>query len=143
MRRDSGQSHAKVAFMSESGVGGAVGVQVRPPVGSVYALGWLMAELFDAQRQESVTARRPPFNSSVQLPLVAELDRVDRLRFLMVLLGDLLVPFPGLSSEQVKAASSHVPANASLYKAELRALHLSILDKLADEQEQLSAYQLG
>ena len=129
--------------MSESGVGGAVGVQVRPPVGSVYALGWLMAELFDAQRQESVTARRPPFNSSVQLPLVAELDRVDRLRFLMVLLGDLLVPFPGLSSEQVKAASSHVPANASLYKAELRALHLSILDKLADEQEQLSAYQLG
>jgi hypothetical protein len=138
--------------MSESAVGAGVGglggvggvrVQVRPPVGSVYALGWLMAELFDAQRQESVTVRQPPFNGTVQLPLVAELDQADRHRFLMSLLHDLLVPFPSLSHEAVKAASAAVAAHASLYKAELRALHLSLLDRLADDQEQLSAYQLG
>jgi hypothetical protein len=138
--------------MSESAVGAGVGglggvggvrVQVRPPVGSVYALGWLMAELFDAQRQESVTVRQPPFNGTVQLPLVAELDQADRHRFLMSLLHDLLVPFSSLSHEAVKAASAAVAAHASLYKAELRALHLSLLDRLADDQEQLSAYQLG
>jgi hypothetical protein len=98
-----------------------------------------MAELFDEQRQESVTSRQPPFNAAVQLPLVGELDRPDRLNFLMVLLGDLLLPFAHLSNEPVKAALDEQVR----YKDELRALHLRVLDELADEQEQLNAYQLG
>ena len=116
-----------------------MGARVRPPLGSVFALGWLMAELFDERRQESVTARQPPFNPVVQLPLVGELDRPDRLSFLMVLLGDLLLPFSHLSNEPVKAALDD-PAH---YKEALLALHLQVLDELADEQEQLNAYQLG
>jgi hypothetical protein len=121
--------------MSES----VVGVRVRPPLGSVFALGWLMAELFDERRQESVTSRQPPFNAAVQLPLVGELDRPDRLSFLMVLLGDLLLPFPHLSHDPVKSALDD-PAR---YQDELRVLHLQVLEELADEQEQLNAYQLG
>ncbi|MGH3168002.1 MAG: hypothetical protein ACRDN0_19225 [Trebonia sp.] len=142
--------------MSES----AVGVRVRPPLGSVFGLGWLLAELFDDQRQQSVTTRQPPFDAALQLPLVAELDRPDRLNFLMILLGDLLLPFPHLSNEQIKAGLDADPAPAAQaqstqaqpeqaqstqaqYKDALRALHLEILDELADEQEQLNAYQLG
>jgi len=121
--------------MSQSAVGG----QVEPSAGAGFALGWLMAELFDEQRQASVITREPPFNSAVQLPLVEDLDQPDRLDFLMVLLGDLLLPFPGLSNEPVQAQRDD-PAG---YKDALRALHLSVLEKLADEQEELSAYQLG
>jgi hypothetical protein len=98
-----------------------------------------MAELFDEQRQVSVTARQPPFNAALQLPLVSDLDRPERLNFLMALLGDLLLPFPKLSGEPVKDQLND-PAR---YKDALRALHSQTLDELADEQEELSAYQLG
>ena len=39
------------------------------PAGAVFALGWVMAELFDPRRRESVTVRQPPFNPGIQLPL--------------------------------------------------------------------------
>lgn len=98
-----------------------------------------MAELFDERRQESVVTRRPPFDASVQLPLVGELDRPDRMSFLMGLLGDLLLPFPHLSDDAVKTELEET----TRYKDALRVLHLRVLDDLADEQEQLNAYQLG
>jgi hypothetical protein len=134
-----------VAFMTDD----AADTKVRAPVGSVFALGWLMAELFDEDRQRSVTARQPSFNGSVQLPLVADLDPADRLAFLMVLLSDLLVPFTSLSDERVKAEAAKRRADSggqfdeAAYKAELSTLHLAVLDALADEPEQLNAYQLG
>jgi hypothetical protein len=129
--------------MSVSAVGGPV------PVGSMFGLGWLMAELFDARRQESVTERQPPFNPGVQLPLVAELDPADRLNFLVVDLGDLLAPYEQLSSEAVRAEAdkrkpgSAEPFDSERFNAAVISLHQAILDQLADQQEQLSSYQLG
>jgi hypothetical protein len=115
-----------------------VGTDIHPPAGTAFALGWLMAQLFDERRQ-AATARQPSFDPSVQLPLVGDLDRRDRLRFLMDRLRDLLLPFPGLSA----AAVTSVPEDPAGYQEALRDLHLRILDDLAGEQRQLSAYQLG
>lgn len=122
----------------------------RPiPVGSMFGLGWLMAKLFDPRRQESVTERQPPFNPEAQLPLVAELDPADRLSFLMVDLGDLLTPYEQLSNEAVKAEAdkqkpgSAEPFDSEKFNAALASLHQDILGQLANQQEQLSSYQLG
>lgn len=122
----------------------------RPvPVGSVFGLGWLMATLFDPRRQESVTERQPLFNREVQLPLVAELDPADRLNFLTADLGDLLAPYEQLSNEAVRAEAdkqkpgSAEPFDNGKFNAALTSLHQAILDQLANQQEQLSSYQLG
>jgi hypothetical protein len=129
--------------MSLSTVGGLV------PVGSMFGLGWLMAELFDPRRQESVTERQPPFNPEVQLPLAAELDPADRLNFFVVDLGDLLTPYEQLSNEAVRAEAdkrkpgSAEPFDSGKFNAAVASLHQAILDQLANQQEQLSSYQLG
>jgi hypothetical protein len=129
--------------MSLSTVGGSV------PVGSMFGLGWLMAKLFDPRRQESVTERQPPFNPEVQLPLVAELDPADRLSFLVVDLGDLLTPYEQLSNKAVKAEAdkrkpgSAEPFDSGKFTVAVTSLHQAVLDQLADQQEQLSSYQLG
>lgn len=129
--------------MSLSTVGGPV------PVGSMFGLGWLMAELFDPRRQESATERQPPFNSEVQLPLVAELGPADRLNFLVVDLGDLLTPYGQLSNDAVRAEAdkrkpgSAEPFDSGRFNAAVASLHQAVLDRLANQQEQLSSYQLG
>jgi hypothetical protein len=115
----------------------------------MFGLGWLMAELFDPRRQESVTERQSPFNPEVQLPLVAELDPADRLNFLVVDLGDLLTPYEQLSNEAVRAEAdkrkpgSAEPFDSGRFNAAVTSLHQTILDQLANQQEQLSSYQLG
>jgi hypothetical protein len=67
-----------------------VTMPVPPLVGSVFGLGWLMAELFDSRRRKSFEVRQPAFSQAVQLPLVANLDDAELLKFLVADLHDLL-----------------------------------------------------
>jgi hypothetical protein len=108
-----------------------------------------MAELFDGRRRRSVADRQPAFNRAVQLPLVSDLGDADLLNFLVTDLSDLLGPYPLVSAAQVraeaakKAGTAGEPFDQGAFDASLGSLHLAILDELADEQEQLNAYQLG
>jgi hypothetical protein len=126
-----------------------VSVPVPPPVGSVFALGWLMAELFDSRRRKSPDDRQPRFSETVQLPLVYDLDDAQLLTFLVTDLHDLLAAYPAVSDDRVRAEAvrnqpgSAEPFDQASFDHEVRDLHLAILDQLADDQQQLSAYQLG
>jgi len=126
-----------------------VHVPLPPPPGTAFALGWLMAELFDDSRMRILDVRQPPFSQAVQLPLVADLDEPDLLKFLVTDLRDLLKPYHDVSDARVQAeAAKRQPGSAdpfdrAVFDREVNALHLAILDRLADDQQQLSAYQLG
>lgn len=126
-----------------------VTVPVPPPVGSVFALGWLMAELFDSRRRKSPDVRQPRFSETVQLPLVYDLDDAELLTFLVTDLHDLLAAYPAVSDVRVRAEAarkrpgSAEPFDQASFDHEVRDLHLAILDRLADDQQQLNAYQLG
>lgn len=108
-----------------------------PPPGAVFALGWLMAELFDDRRRKILDVRQPAFSQAVQLPLVADLDEASLLKFLVTDLHDL----------QAEAAKrqpgSEEPFDKASFDSQVHTLHLAVLDRLANDQEQLSAYQLG
>lgn len=71
-------------------------LRATQPAGAVFALGWVMAELFDPRRRVSVTVRTPPFNPDAQLPLVADLAADPKLVFLAAELSELLHWFPHL-----------------------------------------------
>jgi hypothetical protein len=124
-------------------------VHVPPPPGSIFALGWLMAELFDGRRRRMLDVRQPPFSEAIQLPLVADLDEADLLKFLVTDLHDLLRPYEDVSDARVQAeAARRQPGSAEPFEKagfdrEVQTLHLAILDRLADDQPHLSAYQLG
>jgi hypothetical protein len=126
-----------------------VPIRVPAPVGSVFELGWLMAQLFDGRRRKSFDVRQPAFNQTVQLPLVADLDDGELLKFLVSDLHDLVVVFPDVSDGSVQAeAAKKQPGSAEPFVQEnfdqaVGSLHLAILDEFADDQQQLSAYQLG
>jgi hypothetical protein len=66
------------------------------PAGAVFALGWVMAELFDPRRRERVTVRQPPFNPDVQLPLADDLAADPKLAFLAAELAEYLHWYPRL-----------------------------------------------
>src|ERR1700761_3476246 len=74
----------------------AVALRAEQPAGAVFALGWVMAELFDARRQVSAVVHRPPFDPQAQLPLVADLAADPKLVFLAAELAELLHWFPRL-----------------------------------------------
>jgi hypothetical protein len=124
-------------------------VAVPPPPGTAFALGWLMAELFDDRRRRILDVRQPPFSQAVQLPLVADLDDSDLLKFLVTDLHDLLRPYHDISDARVQAEAakrrpgSAEPFDKAVLEREVTALHLAILDRLADDQQQLNSYQLG
>ena len=71
-------------------------LRATQPAGAVFALGWVMAELFDPRRRVSVTVRTPPFDPDTQLPLVADLAADPKLIFLAAELSELLHRFPHL-----------------------------------------------
>ena len=126
-----------------------VHVPLPPPPGTAFSLGWLMAGLFDDRRRRILDVRQPPFSQAVQLPLVADLDDADLLKFLVTDLHDLLRPYHDVSDARVQAEAakrqpgSAEPFDKAVFDREVNALHLAILDRLADDQQQLSAYQLG
>ena len=110
-----------------------------PPPGTAFALGWLMAGLFDDRRRRILDVRQPPFSQAVQLPLVADLDEPDLLKFLVTDLHDLLRPYHDISDARVQAEAakrqpgSAEPFDKAVFEQEVNALHLAILDRLADE----------
>ena len=126
-----------------------VRVPLPPPPGTAFSLGWLMAGLFDDRRRRILDVRQPPFSQAVQLPLVADLDDADLLKFLVTDLHDLLRPYHDVSDARVQAEAakrqpgSAEPFDKAVFDREVNGLHLAILDRLADDQQQLSAYQLG
>jgi len=71
-------------------------LRARQPAGVVFALGSVMAELFDPRRRASVTEDTPPFNPVTQLPLVADLAADPKLVYLAAELSELLRWFPAL-----------------------------------------------
>jgi hypothetical protein len=64
-------------------------LRAMQPAGALFALGWAMAGLFDPRRRASVAQRQPAFDGSVQLPLVADLDPVPKLKFYIAELTEL------------------------------------------------------
>ena len=71
-------------------------LRATQPAGVVFALGSVMAELFDPRRRASVTENTPPFNPVTQLPLVADLAADPKLVYLAAELSELLRWFPAL-----------------------------------------------
>ena len=82
--------------IAESGESDAAMLRATQPAGAIFALGWVMAELFDPRRRVSATVRTPPFNPDTQLPLVADLAPDPKLIFLAAELSELLRWFPHL-----------------------------------------------
>ena len=105
------------------------------PVGSMFSLGWLMAQLFGPLQ------RRRGRDTSAHLPTVAELDADSYMEIAFLELEKLLTPLPDLSDADIKAAWS--AADHEGFTGAVKALHLKILHQLADDHQQLSAYQLG
>ena len=76
------------------------GIRTRPaipPPGTIFSLGWLMAELFDPRRRVSWTVRQPPFDADVQLPQVPDLGPDPKLVFLAAELTELVWWYPKLA----------------------------------------------
>ena len=105
------------------------------PAGSMFSLGWLMAQLFGPAQ------RRPGSDSSAHLPAISELDADSYMEIAFLALDKLLTPFPDLSDAALKGAWK--TAGHEDFTAAVKALHLQILHQLADDHQQLSAYQLG
>ena len=84
-------------ILREDGRVPAALLRAEQPAGAVFALGWVMAELFDARRRVSATVRQPPFDPDTQLPLVADLAADPKLVFLAAELAEYLHWFPHLA----------------------------------------------
>jgi hypothetical protein len=109
-----------------------------PAPGSVFSLGWLMAQLFGAPQNESEASssrQSPP-----RLPTVTELSEDEQMKLAFAELDDLLGARKGLS-ESVKAAWA-APEHHG-YPDAVRALHVANLGQFAEDLKQISAYQLG
>ena len=72
-------------------------LRAMQPPGAVFALGWVMAELFDPRRRVSAAVRQPPFDPGTQLPLVTDLAADPRLVYLAAELAEYLHWFPRLA----------------------------------------------
>src|ERR1700761_1741710 len=90
------QEHLTAVIVEEDGRLPAAMLRAAQPAGAVFALGWVMAQLFDPRRRVSVTAHTPPFDPDTQLPLVADLAADPKLVFLAAELSELLHWFPRL-----------------------------------------------
>src|ERR1700733_11968674 len=85
-----------VEVIVEDGQVSAAMLRATQPAGVVFALGWVMAELFDPRRRARVTNSTPPFSPVTQLPLVADLAADQKLVYLAAELSELLRWFPAL-----------------------------------------------
>jgi hypothetical protein len=87
-----------------------------PPPGTIFSLGWLLAELFDPRRRVSTTVRQPPFDADVQLPQVPDLEPDPKLVFLAAELTELVWWYPKLAT-----ASAAVTGETDKLKAAVAA----------------------
>jgi hypothetical protein len=85
-----------VEMIVEDGRVPAAMLRATQPAGVVFALGWVMAELFDPRRRVSVTDSTPAFSPVTQLPLVADLAKDQKLVYLAAQLSELVRWFPAL-----------------------------------------------
>ncbi len=106
-----------------------------PPAGSVFSLGWLMAQLYGPLQH------RRARDTSAHLPTVAELDADHQMDLAFLELKDLLRPYPGRSSAGIETAWNS-PEHEG-FTAAVTALHLELLKQLVRDRQQLNAYQLG
>jgi hypothetical protein len=83
-------------LLGEGGEAGPAMLRAMQPAGAVFALGWVMAELFDPRRRVSVTVPSPPFDADRQLPLAADLAADPKLVYLAAQLAEYLRWFPRL-----------------------------------------------
>jgi hypothetical protein len=97
-----------------------------PPPGTIFSLGWLMAELFDPRRRVSTTARQPPFDADVQLPQVSDLGSDPMLVFLAAELTELVWWYPKL-----KRPAAAVTRETNKLKAAVAAESASVGDAAA------------
>src|SRR6185437_5248537 len=75
----------------------AARLRAEQPAGAVFALGWVMAELFDPRRRVSAVADQPPFDPDVQLPLVTDLAPDPKLVYFAAELAEYAHWFPHLT----------------------------------------------
>ena len=109
--------------------------EVTPPAGSVFSLGWLMAQLYGPLQH------RPAEENPAHLPTVAELDKSDGIKLALVELARLLAPYPNLSGATL--ATAWDSGDQLGFTAAVSALNLTILEQLTSDGQQLSAYQVG
>ena len=84
-------------MLGEEAQRSAAMLRANQPAGAVFALGWVMAELFDPRRRVSASVRQPPFDPDTQLPLVADLAADPKLVYLAAALAEYLHWFPHLA----------------------------------------------
>jgi hypothetical protein len=99
-----------------------------PPAGTVFSLGWLMAELFEPRRRVSATVRQPPFNQVIQLPQVSDLGPDPKLVFLAAELTEIARWYPALARP-----TAAVTAETDKLKAAVAAESASVGDAAATE----------
>lgn len=115
--------------------GKAAPASPTPPMGSVFELGWLMAQLFGPLQH------RRGGDVSTHLPTVSELDPDNYMNLAFLELERLLKPYENLSNADIKAAWDS-PEHEG-FTAAVQTLHLKILAQFVDDPPQLNAYQLG
>jgi hypothetical protein len=135
-------------------------LRAMQPAGAVFALGWVMAELFDPRRRAGVTAPVPAFDPDRQLPLVADLAADPKLVYLAAQLAEYLRWFPRLhaplrlvtaqtdrkkraveaenlataaGAEQAARAAAAVPAREPFSEVELLAAVAGLNQAIMDE----------
>ena len=127
MPGDGGRVTAEMII--EDGRVPAAMLRATQPAGVVFALGWVMAELFDPRRRARVTDSTPPFSAVTQLPLVADLAADQKLVYLAAELSELLRWFPAL-----RRPLRLVAAQANKKKAAVAAENLATAEA-ADEAQ--------
>ena len=124
------QERLTAVIVEEDGRLPAAMLRAAQPAGAVFALGWVMAQLFDPRRRVSVTAHTPPFNPGTQLPLVADLAADPKLVFLAAELSELLQWFPHL-----QRPLRQVIAQTNKKKAAIEAENLAIAEAAAQADD--------
>jgi len=97
-----------------------------PPPGTIFSLGWLMAELFDPRRRVGSTVRQPPFDADVQLPQVPDLGPDAKLVFLAADLTELVWWY-----QRLAGPAAAVTGQTDKLKAVVAAEAVSVADAAA------------
>jgi hypothetical protein len=110
-------------------------VSQAPPAGTIFSLGWLMAQLYGPLQHRGAS------DAAGHLPTIAELGEDSQMGFALAELEHLLTVSGSLSGAAVKAAWESTGHEG--FAAAVEALHLQVLAQLAQDHRQLSAYELG